>query len=94
MLVLAACPGVNEVAVTGIPDAVWGARIVALYGGDAEEDSVTAWARDNLSAELRPRIIARVASLPRTPLGKIERRSLGELIQQIRRPDDPAWPDD
>lgn len=91
---LAACPGVNEVAVTGIPDAVWGARIVALYGGDAEEDSVTSWARDNLSAELRPRIIARVASLPRTPLGKIERRSLGELIQQIRRPDDPAWPDD
>lgn len=91
---LAACPGVREVAVTGVPDPVWGARIVALYGGEADEGSVTAWARDNVSAELRPRIILRVESLPRTPLGKIERRSLGALVRQIVRPDDPAWPDE
>jgi O-succinylbenzoic acid--CoA ligase len=77
---LAACPGVREVAVTGVPDPVWGARIVALYGGDADEESVATWSRKNLSPDIRPRMFTRVDRLPRTPLGKVERCSLGKLI--------------
>jgi O-succinylbenzoic acid--CoA ligase len=83
---LAACPGVREVAVTGVPDPVWGARIVALYAGEAAEQSVADWARENVPAEMRPRIIARVDALPRTALGKIERRSLGALVEKVRPP--------
>lgn len=77
---LAACPGVAEIAVTGIPDPVWGTRLLALYCGDADEDSVSAWADENVPGPLRPREYRRVARLPRTPLGKIRRRDLDRLV--------------
>ncbi len=77
---LAGCPGISEVAVTGRPDPVWGALIVAVYCGEADEGSVAAWSRDNIPGPMRPREFRRVQRLPRTPLGKIRRRDLGDLI--------------
>jgi O-succinylbenzoic acid--CoA ligase len=77
---LSGCPGIREVAVTGRPDPVWGARLVALYSGDADEASVTAWCRENIPGPMRPREIRRIQRLPRTPLGKIRRRNLRDLI--------------
>lgn len=77
---LSGCPGIVEVAVTGRPDPVWGALLVALYSGDTDEESVASWSRDNIPGPLRPREFRRVQSLPRTPLGKIRRRELGKLI--------------
>lgn len=74
------CPGVREVGVTGRPDPVWGARLVALYSGDADEASVAAWCRDNIPGPMRPREFRRIQRLPRTPLGKIRRRDLRGLI--------------
>lgn len=77
---LAGCPGVRETAVTGTPDAVWGRRLVGLYTGEAPEDAVAAWARDNMPNALRPRALYRVAALPRNELGKLDRGALLTLL--------------
>ena len=77
---LSGCPGIREVAVTGRPDPVWGARIVALFAGDADEDSVATWCLENIPGPMRPREFRKVRRLPRTALGKIRRRDLPGLI--------------
>lgn len=77
---MTACPGISEVAVIGVPDPVWGARLVALYCGDAEEGAVQNWAARNIASPMRPREFRKVAALPRTPLGKLRRRDLGRLV--------------
>ncbi len=77
---MAACPGISEVAVVGTADPVWGARLTALYCGDADEADVFEWAAENIASAMRPREFRRVPSLPRTSLGKLRRRELGRLI--------------
>lgn len=77
---LVGCPGIREAAVTGVPDAVWGRRLVALYVGDAPEDEVSQWAADHVPGMLRPRALQRVAALPRNRLGKLDRDALLPLL--------------
>lgn len=84
---LAACPGVVDVAVTALPDPVWGDALLALYVGKASPDAVREWSRRHLAAALRPRRIGRVETLPRTALGKIERPALRALAATL--PDAP-----
>ena len=76
---LAACPGVRDVAVTGLPDPVWGDVVVALVVGDAAGDEIAAWCRTHLPGHARPRYIVRLAALPRSAAGKLERVALGRL---------------
>lgn len=76
---LAACPGVLDVAVTALPDPVWGDLLLALFVGSASDDTVHAWSRRHLAPAQRPRRIKRVEALPRTALGKIERPALRAL---------------
>ena len=86
---LAACPGVAEIAVTGVSDPVWGTRLVALYCGDATAEKVSDWAADNIAGPLRPREFHRVRALPRTALGKLRR---GDLAGLLRTPRDESAP--
>jgi acyl-CoA synthetase (AMP-forming)/AMP-acid ligase II len=80
--VLARAPGVREVAVVGAPDDRWGQRVVACVVAD---DGVTAESLDahclgseSLARFKRPREYRFVASLPKSPSGKILRRMLRE----------------
>lgn len=79
---LAACPGVREAAVAGCPDPVWGDVVAAFYEGDAAEAEVEAWCRLHLSSSRRPRRFLRVAGLPRTASGKLDRRRLAQLMAE------------
>jgi O-succinylbenzoic acid--CoA ligase len=81
---LAACPGIRDVAVTGLPDPVWGDRIVALVVGDATPESIRAWCRTRLPASALPRHIVRLPSLPRNATGKLERGALRRLAREAR----------
>jgi O-succinylbenzoic acid--CoA ligase len=79
--VLAACPGVADVAVRGRPDAEWGERVVAFVvpadpRHPPELADVRAWARDRLAAPKLPRELVVVAAVPRSPGGKVLRRLL------------------
>lgn len=76
---LAACPGVREAGVTGLPDPVWGDLIACAFEGEADEAAVDAWCRLTLPSSRRPRRLLRVPRLPRLASGKLDRRALRSL---------------
>lgn len=76
---LAACPGVREAGVTGLPDPVWGDIIACAYEGEVSETAFEQWCRATLPAARRPRRFLRVARLPRLVSGKLDRRALRSL---------------
>ena len=80
---LAGCPGLNEAAVTGLPDPVWGQRLIALYTGDARPDAVKRWTKEKILRPLRPREFYRIRELPRNALGKLKRADLPGLVPGI-----------
>lgn len=74
-------PAIEDVAVAGIDDPVYGQEIVAAIvskGGD--EDEFRAFCIRNMAPEKRPRIIRIVESLPYTSSGKLQRSKIAELI--------------
>jgi len=79
---LAACPGVADVAVTGLPDTVWGDLIVALVAGEASDATLNGWVVERLPSAARPRRFVRLAQLPRNATGKLERGVLRRLAAE------------
>ena len=78
---LSNCPGVDDVAVVGIPDETWGQLIVALIHGAADESSLRLWCTRHLPSAQRPRRFVKVGRLPRNELGKLDRARLPALIK-------------
>jgi 2-furoate---CoA ligase len=80
--VLAAHPGVREVAVVGSPDDRWGQRVVAVVVTEegVSTDDLDRWclASEELARFKRPREYRFVDTLPKSPSGKILRRMLRE----------------
>jgi O-succinylbenzoic acid--CoA ligase len=79
--VLADLPGVTEVAVVGRPDTEWGQAVTAVVvAADPSTpptlDELRDAIRSRLPAWCAPRRLELVTALPRTPLGKVERKSL------------------
>ncbi|MCV7431068.1 acyl-CoA synthetase [Mycolicibacterium bacteremicum] len=74
--VLLGYPGVDEVAVVGVPDADLGQRIVAFVVGDVEPARVIDFVAEQLSVHKRPREVRIVASLPRNAMGKVLKKEL------------------
>ncbi len=76
---IAAVPGVLEVGVIGVPDEQTGERVQAYIKASVPAPSpaeVTAYCRTNLSAYKIPQDIIFVDELPKSPIGKILRRTL------------------
>jgi malonyl-CoA/methylmalonyl-CoA synthetase len=75
--VLRGHPAVAEVAVVGVPDEVWGERVVACVvarsGQEEQCDTGTlrAYAGQHLAAYKLPREVVRVPELPRNAMGKV-----------------------
>ena len=76
---LAACPGVSDVAVTGLPDPIWGDLIVALIVGTTGQSALLAHARQHLPTAALPRKFVFLESLPRNAAGKLDRIVLRHL---------------
>ncbi|WP_434516794.1 class I adenylate-forming enzyme family protein [Dechloromonas sp. ARDL1] len=76
---LAACPGVDDIAVTGLPDPVWGDLVVALFVGSIDDATLIAHARRHLPSAAIPRRVRRLDRLPRNAAGKLERAALRQL---------------
>jgi fatty-acyl-CoA synthase len=78
--VLNAHPAVKEVAVVGIPDDKWGeagkAFIIPVEGMNLSADQVIDICRGRLAPYKWPKEIVFCTDFPRTPLGKVKKRSL------------------
>jgi len=80
--VLAAVPGVADVAVAARDDEEWGQRVVAFVVPSAEGppslDALRSAVKDVLAAHAAPRELVLVDAIPRTALGKVRRSELSE----------------
>ncbi|GAS98359.1 acyl-CoA ligase [Mycolicibacterium canariasense] len=74
--VLLGYPGVDEVAVVGVPDDDLGQRIVAFIVGSVASDDVIDFVAQQLSVHKRPREVRVVESLPRNAMGKVLKKEL------------------
>jgi O-succinylbenzoic acid--CoA ligase len=79
--VLGSLPDVTDVAVTGVPDAEWGERVVALIvsNGAPFDDALRAAAEERIGPWAKPKEIRYVTAIPRTGNGKIRRADLEHL---------------
>ncbi len=89
--VLASHPAVADVGVVGFPDEKWGSvpvAVVAFQAGAREDpETLRAFVRDRLASFKVPARIVEAAAVPRSPSGKLLRRSLLTLAGAAgRRP--------
>ena len=78
---LASYPGIEEVAVFGVPDPRWGESVYAVVfsSTDATPDELTAHCRGQIAGFKMPRCIElRTEPLPKSAAGKILKRELRE----------------
>jgi O-succinylbenzoic acid--CoA ligase len=73
--------GINDVAVTGVPDEEWGQRVVALVvsNGENRDKQIRAAAAEQIGPWAAPKEIRYVVAIPRTSNGKIQRHALEHL---------------
>jgi long-chain acyl-CoA synthetase len=76
--VLLLLPGIREAAVAGVPDERLGEVPVAFVVGDATEDEMKTVCRENLVPYKIPVAFERVDAIPRSEVGKVQRRQLAE----------------
>ncbi|MCP4750927.1 MAG: long-chain fatty acid--CoA ligase, partial [Proteobacteria bacterium] len=77
-------PAVLECAVVGVPDPEIGETIKAFvvlreeHKGKISEPDLREWAKNEMAGYKWPRLVEFIEAIPRTPIGKINRRALRE----------------
>ena len=88
---LAACPGVREVAVVGVPDHILGEKICAcvvpLEGHDVSLEQLVKFLREQqrVAAYKLPEYLLPLEAIPRNPVGKILKRELREQAKHLSK---------
>ena len=86
-------PAVLEAAVVGVPHESLGEDVAAIVvprpGAELDPEELKAWTKERVAAYKYPRHVVLVAELPKSPTGKILKRSidLGLLRESIRAVD-------
>jgi len=79
-------PKIQEAAVIGIPDPLWGESVkafVALKSGESmEEREVIEYCKTRLASYKKPKSVEFIGSLPRNPSGKVLKTILREQTQK------------
>jgi fatty-acyl-CoA synthase len=82
-------PGVQEVAIVGLPDEKWGetphAFVLLRDGGNATEEEIIGFARERLAHFKAPRGVTFVDDLPKTATGKIQKYVLRKGAPNLTR---------
>ena len=77
-------PGVDDVAVFGLPDPEWGQRVCAAVVGRVADAALREHAVGVLAPAKRPKTYVRVAELPLTATGKVRRDQLWHLLDSAQ----------
>jgi acyl-CoA synthetase (AMP-forming)/AMP-acid ligase II len=83
--IMHSCPGVEQIAVIGVPDERMGevgmAFVVPTAGTSPTPDSLIAWCRDNMANYKVPRIVEIVDALPMNAVGKVTKFVLRDRVK-------------
>ena len=83
--VLLTHPDINEVAVVGVPDPVWGERVVAALvlknSGNLDIKALRDWGKERLATYKVPQQAVILQELPRNAMGKVSKPDLKKTIQ-------------
>ena len=85
---LEGCPGVEEVAVVGLPDPEFGEKVAAVVvRGDPEltAERIVDFCREDLAGYKKPRRVEFVDVLPRNALGKVLKHEVREKLIEGER---------
>lgn len=78
-------PDIKEVAVVGVPDPVWGERVVAALvlreGAIFDLKALRAWGKERLATYKVPQDATILQELPRNAMGKVSKPDLKKIIQ-------------
>ena len=89
---LAACPGVREVAVVGVPDPILGEKLCAcvavMEGHEMSLETLNSYLRSEqrIASYKLPEYLLPIAALPRNPVGKVLKRDLREQAKALVSP--------
>ena len=79
-----AARGGAQVAVLGVPDPVWGSRIIAVSDSPGSLEDLQAVVRESLPAYAAPRELICLDQLPRLASGKPDRIAIRSMIMNLR----------
>jgi O-succinylbenzoic acid--CoA ligase len=71
-------PDVADAVVLGVPDAEWGARVVAFVVGRPSREELRDFVAEELPREWAPREVVQLEALPMLASGKVDRQRLLE----------------
>jgi acyl-CoA synthetase (AMP-forming)/AMP-acid ligase II len=79
-------PAVLEAAVVGLRDKTWGEAVTAVValkqGAEVTEEELVGFVRERLAGYKTPKRIVFMESIPKTPIGKILRRQVREMLSE------------
>ncbi len=79
-------PAVQEVAVVGVPDQIWGESVKAVIvlkpGAAATEKEIVDFCKDHMASYKKPKSVEFVDSIPKSAYGKILKREIREKYWQ------------
>jgi malonyl-CoA/methylmalonyl-CoA synthetase len=82
--VLLTHPHIKEVAVVGVPDEVWGERVVAAVvlheGSSLDTKALRAWGKERLATYKVPQEVIILRELPRNAMGKVSKPDVKKII--------------
>lgn len=80
------CPGVDEAAVIGVPDEIYGEAVAALIKPHSDGISDTAFVTEFLNGKVAkykiPSLVKLAGEIPRTVNGKIDKAAVRQLFEQ------------